>query len=157
MVHTLWPLLDLILSGSILPATVVQAEGLDATFLCQLPNNDGAIEWQINGTSLRNMNVGEGQIRREGRGEATETLIISALPQFNGTSVVCILYIIEPNGTVVFIESVSAMLIVQGYIIKKKTLYDNMSIIILYHVHYFLMYLHICCNFLMEIELTLKM
>ena len=66
------------------------------------------------------MNVGEGQITTEGRGEATEALIISALPQFNGTSVVCILYIIEPNGTVVLIESASAMLVIQGYIIKKK-------------------------------------
>ena len=125
MVHTLLPLFDLILSGSILPDTVVQAEGVDATFLCQLPSNDGAIEWQINGTSLRNSNAGEGQITREGRGEATEALIISALPQFNGTSVVCILYIIEPNRTVVFTESASAMLIVQGYIINQsnKTLY----------------------------------
>ena len=91
------------ISGSILPATVVQAEGLDATFLCQLPASNGAIEWQINGTSLRNE-----------RGERTEALIISALPQFNGTSVVCILYIIEANGTAIFTESKPALLFVQG-------------------------------------------
>ena len=77
--------------------------------------DSGSIEWQINGTSLRNVNTGEGQIRREGHGEATEALIISALPQFNGTSVVCILYIIEPNGTVAFIESTPALLIIQGF------------------------------------------
>ena len=121
----------LILSGSILPATVVQAEGLDATFLCQLPTDSGSIEWQINGTSLHNVNTGEGQIIKEGRGEETEALIIPALPQFNGTSVACILYIIESNGTVVFIESAPAMLIIQGYI--KKTFSDNKNII-LYHI-----------------------
>ena len=96
-----------------MPATVVQAEGLDATFLCQLPANYGSIEWQINGTSLRNVNI-SGQIRKQGRGEATEALIITALPQFNGTSVVCVLYIIDTNGTVTFIDSKPALLFVQG-------------------------------------------
>ena len=100
-----------------MPATVVQAEGLDTTFLCQLPANHGSIEWQINGTSLRNVNISGSQIRREGRGEATEALIISALPQFNGTSVVCILYIIETNGTMTFTESKPALLFVQGSIL----------------------------------------
>ena len=93
---------------------VVQAEGLDAIFLCQLPIAGRAIEWQINGTSWHNVNTGGGQIRREGRGNNTEALIIPALPQFNETSIVCILYIIEPNGTVDFIESTPALLIVQG-------------------------------------------
>ena len=94
-----------------MPATVVQAEGLDATFLCQLPANYGSIEWQINGTSLRNVSISDGQIQREGRGEETEALIISALPQLNGTRVVCILYILE---TVTFIDSKPALLLVQG-------------------------------------------
>ena len=97
-----------------MPATVVQAEGVDATFLCQLQANYGSIEWQINGTSLRNVNISGDQIRRQGRGEETKALIISALPQFNGTSVVCILYIIETNGTVTFTESKPALLFVQG-------------------------------------------
>ena len=74
-----------------------------------------SIEWHINGTSFRSVNAGEGLIRREGRGNNTEALIIAALPQFNGTSIVCILYIIEPNnGTADFIESTPALLIVQG-------------------------------------------
>ena len=55
-----------------------QAEGLDATFLCQLPTAGIAIEWQINGTSFHSVNAGEGQVRREGRGD-TEALIIPAL------------------------------------------------------------------------------
>ena len=97
-----------------MPATVVQAEGLDATFFCQLPASSGAVEWQINGTSFRNVNISGSQIRRQGRGEATEALIVTALPQFNGTSVVCILYIIDTNGTVTFAESKPALLLVQG-------------------------------------------
>ena len=87
---------------------------MDATFLCQLLAGSGAIEWQINGTPLHNVNISNGQIQREGRGEATEALIIPALPQFNGTSVVCILYIIDTNGTVTFAESKPALLFVQG-------------------------------------------
>ena len=103
------------IAGSISPNTVVQAEGLDATFLCQLPTDGIAIEWQINRTSLHNINVSERPIRREGRGNNTKALIIPALLQFNGTSIVCILYIIEPNGTVIsFIESAPAQLIIQG-------------------------------------------
>ena len=83
-----------------------------ATFLCRHPTNSGAIEWQINGTSLRNMN--SGQIRGEGRGNSTEALIITALARFNGTSIVCILYITEPDGTAEIIESTPAILSVQG-------------------------------------------
>ena len=103
-----------LLLGSVLPTTVVQAEGLDATFLCQLLAGSGAIEWQINGTPLRNVNISDGQMQREGRGEGTEALIICALPQLNGTRVVCILYILETNGTVTFIDSKPALLFVQG-------------------------------------------
>ena len=100
------------LTGSISPTKVVQAEGLDAAFLCQLPTTGSAIEWHINRTSLHNVNADGGQIRKEGRGNDTEALIIPALPQFNGTSIVCILYIIEPNGAVAFIESAPAQLII---------------------------------------------
>ena len=100
-----------------MPATVVQAEGLDATFLCQLPGSNSTIEWQINRTSLHNVNISGGQVRRQGRGEETEALIITALPQFNGTSIVCILYIIDTNGTVTFIDSKPALLVVQGSLI----------------------------------------
>ena len=103
-----------LLSGSILPTTVVQAEGLDATFLCQLLAGTGAIERQINGTPLHYVNISDGQIQRERRGEEIEALIVSALPQLNGTSVLCILYIIETNGTVTFIDSKPALLLIQG-------------------------------------------
>ena len=49
-----------------MPATVVQAEDLNA-FLCQLPASSGAIEWQINETSLCSVNAGEDRMIREGR------------------------------------------------------------------------------------------
>ena len=63
---------------SISPTTVVQAEGLDAIFLCQLPTagHGSAIEWQINGTSWHNVNTVEHPIRREGRGNDTEALCV---------------------------------------------------------------------------------
>ena len=104
-----------IIVGSISPTTVVQAEGLDAIFLCQLPTTGSAIEWQINRTSFHNVNVSERPIRKEGRGNNTEVLIIPTLPQFNETTIVCILYIIELSGTADFTESTSALLIVHGY------------------------------------------
>ena len=50
----------------------------------------------------------------EGRGNATEGLKMRALPQFNGTRVVCVLYIIEPNGTLTVDRSTPATLNVQG-------------------------------------------
>ena len=67
--------------------------------LYQHPTYSGSIEWLINGTRLRNFNAGEAAIRREGHGETTEVLIIPAISQFNGLSVVCTIYIIETNGT----------------------------------------------------------
>ena len=85
--------------------------------MCQFPTAGSSIEWQISGTSYRSVNAGEGQIRREGRGNNTEALIIPALPQFNGTNIVCILYTIiitEPNGTITFTESAPAQIIIQG-------------------------------------------
>ena len=92
---------------------------MDATFLCQLLAGSDAVEWQINRTPLRNVNISDGQIQREGCGEETEALIISALPQLNGTRVVCILYILETNGTVTFIDSKPALLLVQGSLLAR--------------------------------------
>ena len=94
-------------------AIVTQALGLDATFLCQHPTDSGTIEWIINGTRFRGASS-NGMIVIEGRGNATEGLKIRALPQFNGTELVCVLYIIEPNGTVTVDRSTPATLTVQG-------------------------------------------
>ena len=57
----------------------MQAEGLDATFLCQLPTAGSSIEWQINETSFRNVNAGEGLIRKEGCSISTAHLGTSIL------------------------------------------------------------------------------
>ena len=108
-----------VLGSSHWPADVVQAEGLDATFLCQHPTNSGSIEWLINGTSMRNINAEEIAISRGRLGDSTETLAISAISQYNGSSVVCTLYIIEPNGTAMVIDSTPATLTVQGQFIHK--------------------------------------
>ena len=90
--------IGLIFLGYVCPDNVVQAEGLNATFLCQHPTDSGTIEWIINGTRFRGVS-GDDMIVIEGHANATEAVKIRALPQFNGTKVVCALYIIEPNGT----------------------------------------------------------
>ena len=50
----------------------------------------------------------------EGHGNTIEGLKMRALPQFNGTEVVCVLYIIEPNGTVTVDRSIPATLTLQS-------------------------------------------
>ena len=101
--------------GSQWPADVVQAKGLDAIFLCQLPNYGISIEWQINETPLRNYNSSANDlIRREGRGNNTEALVIPATPHLNESSVLCIMYIIGANQTAEFIKSTPATLVIQG-------------------------------------------
>ena len=57
------------------PVSVVQAQDLDAEFLCQLPEVDGTIEWLINETLFRYVS-NEGLIRIEGRPNSTEALIL---------------------------------------------------------------------------------
>ena len=99
---------------------VAQAEGLNATFYCQLPKN-GSIEWKINGTSFRDINTSK--IVKQGRGEETEVVIIHALPQLNKTGLVCELYTINENGTVMFIESTRVLHLlykVTGHIFQKS-------------------------------------
>ena len=95
--------------------SVVQAQGLDAKFLCRHPTDSGTIQWQINGSMFRYVS-NEGLIRIEGRSDSTEALIIRALPQYNETEVVCVLYTIELNGNVTVDTSTPATLIVQGII-----------------------------------------
>ena len=90
---------------------VVQAEGVDAVFSCHQPTNSGIIEWQINGTSIRDVN--SSLIRKGGRGNGTEALIITALSEFNETSIDCFKYSLTENGNVTY-QSEKTELIVQG-------------------------------------------
>ena len=96
----------------------MQAEGVDAVFLCQHPTDSGTIDWTINGTALRNIDTStHGFIRSEGRGAAIEALIITAVPQYyNNTAIVCLKYI-RMNGAVILETSPTAMLIIQGIVI----------------------------------------
>ena len=95
------------------PATVIQAEGLEAQFLCQHPTDSGTIDWTINGVHLRNIDTSDGSIRTEGRGAAVEALIIRALARYNGTEVVCIIFK-RIDGSVEVESSTPAKLIIQG-------------------------------------------
>ena len=73
---------------------MTQALGLDARFLCQHPTDTGTIEWIINGTRFRGASsYSNSMIVIEAHGNATEGLKMRTLPQFNGTKVVCLLYI----------------------------------------------------------------
>lgn len=93
---------------------MIQAEGSQAVFLCQHPTDEGTIDWTLNGVQLRNINTRDRSIRTEGRGSATEALIISAAVQYNETEVVCITYIRQAEGPLRVEESAPATLTVQG-------------------------------------------
>ena len=99
--------------AGILPKPITQAEGVDAVFLCQHPTDSGTIDWTINGTALRNIDTSNGLIRSEGRGAATEALIITAIAQYNNTVVVCYKFI-RVNETVFLQTSPPALLTIQG-------------------------------------------
>ena len=99
--------------GYIRPVSVVQVLGLNTAFLCQHPTHSGTIEWIINGIIFGGVS-NDDKIRIEGCGNSTEALIMRTVPQFNETEVVCVLFIIEPNGTVTVDKSTPATLTVQG-------------------------------------------
>ena len=99
--------------GYVSPVNVVQARGSNATFLCEHPTNSGTIEWIVNGTRFREVSNND-MIRIEGRGNSTEALIMKAVSHFNETEVVCVLFIIEPNGTVTVDRSTPVTLTIQG-------------------------------------------
>ena len=86
---------------------------MDAVFLCQHPTDSGTIDWIINGTTLRNIDTSNGLIRSEGRGAAVEALIITAIPEYNNTAIVCLRFI-RINETVIIERSPPAVLVIQG-------------------------------------------
>ena len=67
----------------------------------------------MNGTRFREVSNND-MIKIEGRGNSIEALIMRAVPQFNGTEVVCVLFITQPNGTATVDSSTPATLTVQG-------------------------------------------
>ena len=103
------------MSANYRPATVVQAEGLEAEFFCQHPTDLGTIDWTIGGVRLRDIDTSDGSIRTEGRGAAVEALIIRALARFNETEIVCIIYSRQEGTTNLDVDYTQpARLIVQG-------------------------------------------
>ena len=99
---------------------MVQAQEVDAEFFCQLPSNsidnnyEILVDWQINGTYLRNLDTSNGLIRLEGRDGANEVLIVAAVPQYNNTIVECVTFYLWPNGSVTVDQSSPKQLIIQG-------------------------------------------
>lgn len=103
--------------ASIEPA-VVQAQDVHAEFLCPVPSDsvtaETLIDWQLNGTYLRNLDTSNGLIRVEGRNGTNEVLIIATIPQYNNTIVACVGFYIWPNGSVTVDQSPPTRLIIQG-------------------------------------------
>ena len=94
----------------------MQAQEINAEFFCQFSANSSAIDWQINGTYLRNLDTSNGLIRLEGRGGVHEVLIIASIPQYNNTVIVCIAFHLWPNGSATINQSPPTTLIVQGIV-----------------------------------------
>ena len=100
------------------PTSVIQAEGLVATFLCQYPQADNII-WRVNGTGLNQLNSKPGEIVStgftvlgDGMGGSINTAVlnITALSSCNGTEIRCRAILL--NGTIEL--SSPANLTVQG-------------------------------------------
>ena len=63
---------------------------MDAMFRCRHQRVDAVISWQINGSSSRlNHDVVDSFIRQS-NGTIVDTLTIPAIPEYNGTEVVCV-------------------------------------------------------------------
>ena len=104
--------------ASVQPDSVVQAQEVDAEFYCPLSSDSVTteilVDWQINGTYLRNLDTSNGLIRLEGRDGANEVLIIAAVPQYNNTIIACVAFYLWPNGSVTVDQSPSTRLVIQG-------------------------------------------
>ena len=62
----------------------------DAVFRCRRQHVDAFISWQINGSSsILYPDVVDGFIR-DSNGTRVDTLTIPAIPEYNGTEVVCV-------------------------------------------------------------------
>ena len=113
-------LLFLIATGFLLqPASITQAEGVVATFLCQYPQAIG-LNWIINGTALNQLHL-SGVIDssiplhddKTNSSIITETLNITAYGRYNGTEVRCFATLL--NVTKSWTEfSSTATLTIQG-------------------------------------------
>ena len=67
------------------PSSLTIAVGEEAVFLCRYPG--ATINWRINGTAV----VSSSSITVTSSGEqALDTLTITALPEYNGTEVQCV-------------------------------------------------------------------
>ena len=116
--------LFLIATGFLLPpASITQAEGVVATFLCQYPQAIG-LNWIVNGTGLSQLPLPgllDSSIPlyddRTNSSIITETLNVTAYARYNDTKVRCFATLL--NGTRYWTElSSTATLTVQGLSLK---------------------------------------
>ena len=91
------------------PSSIIQAEGLNATFDCQ-DLDAFTIYWKVNGTSVISLpNVSSSEISGE-----LERLTIAALPIYNGSNIQCCSVVSFSGNTHEEETSQAAYLIVQG-------------------------------------------
>ena len=63
---------------------------MDAVFRCRHQHIDAGISWLINGSSSRlHRDIVDGFVR-DSNGARVDTLTIPAIPEYNGTEVVCV-------------------------------------------------------------------
>ena len=102
----------------------MQAQDVDAEFFCPLSSDSVTtvvlVDWQVNGTYLRNFDTSSGLIRLEGRNRTNEVLIIAAIPQYNNTIVACVAFYLRPNGPVTVEQSPPTTLVIQGITVNRE-------------------------------------
>lgn len=103
----------------IVPTNMTQAEGLNATFRC-LHSTPLSYFWEVDGSSIDSVllsNVSSGTIPADDGVRPIQTLTITALPMYNGTTVVCV--VVTPKREFEMTEN--ATLTVQGIKIEINT------------------------------------
>ena len=107
---------------TIVPESVVQAEGLNATFTCFHPNAS-ASGWRLNSTSV-NMRHPPDVITGT-TNEGIHFLTILATPDYNGTTVQCFAFVMNGEGFIAE-NATTVLLLVQG-ILKFEIIHKFLS------------------------------
>ena len=94
-----------------MPESVVQAEGLNATFFCS-HQTASATGWRLNGTSV-NMRHPQNVIVGTTGGGSLHYLTILATADYNGTTVQCFTFVMK-DGSLVVENATTVLLVVQG-------------------------------------------
>ena len=90
------------------PSSVVVGVREEAVFMCRYPG--ASINWRINGSGPSSYSSDSITVDNSADGQRSDTLRITALPEYNGTEVVCVALLSDFTVQ----RSVPAHLIVDG-------------------------------------------